>query len=78
MRNILKFIRLRIVESPLFEKAKASEPEVKVPILTLLKEHPRNVMVAMGARFVIAGNDVAYLANAAKKDVEGLRALKLS
>lgn len=38
----------------------------------------QNDLLAMGARFVIAGNDVAYLANAAKKDVEGLRALKLS
>lgn len=34
-------------------------------------------LLAMGARFVIAGSDVSYLAVAAKKDVEGLRALAL-
>jgi 2-keto-3-deoxy-L-rhamnonate aldolase RhmA len=32
-------------------------------------------LVKMGARFIIAGSDVAYLAAAAKKDVEALRGL---
>lgn len=35
-------------------------------------------LLQMGARFIIAGNDVGYLAAAAKKDVDGLRALKWS
>jgi 4-hydroxy-2-oxoheptanedioate aldolase len=32
-------------------------------------------LVKMGARFIIAGNDVTYLATAARKDVEALRGL---
>ena len=32
-------------------------------------------LVKLGARFIIAGNDVAYLATAARKDVEALRGL---
>ena len=45
------FIRLRIIESPVFEQAKAADPGPKVPILAVLRDHPRNVLVAMGARF---------------------------
>lgn len=33
-------------------------------------------LLAMGARFLIAGTDVGYLAQAAKKDVDALRAVK--
>ena len=32
-------------------------------------------LVQLGARFIIAGSDVAYLAAAARKDVEALRSL---
>ena len=32
-------------------------------------------LVKLGARFIIAGNDVAYLSTAARKDVEALRGL---
>ncbi len=45
------FIRLAILESPIFEQAKQQEPPPKIPILTVLREHPRNVVLAMGARF---------------------------
>lgn len=45
------FIRLKIVESPVFQQAKASEPESSLPILDVVKRHPRNVVLAMGARF---------------------------
>ncbi len=45
------FIRLKIMESPVFEKAKAEDPGPKVPILAVIREHPRNVLLAMGARF---------------------------
>ena len=45
------FIRLRILESPVFEKAMAEDPGPKVPILAVLRHHPRNVLLAMGARF---------------------------
>jgi metabolite-proton symporter len=45
------FIRLNLFESPLFEQAKVAEPAGSPPILVLLRDHPRNVLVAMGARF---------------------------
>lgn len=45
------FIRLKILESPVFEKARLAAPPPKVPILAVLREHPRNVLLAMGARF---------------------------
>lgn len=45
------FIRLRILESPVFEKAMAEEAGPDVPILAVVRDHPRNVLLAMGARF---------------------------
>jgi MFS family permease len=45
------FIRLKIIESPVFTHAKAEDEGPKVPILAVLRDHPRNVLVAMGARF---------------------------
>ena len=50
------FIRLKIVESPVFLETQramaAKEAEQKhVPILAVIREHPRNVLLAMGARF---------------------------
>lgn len=45
------FIRLKIIESPVFTQAKAEDEGPKVPILAVIQEHPRNVLVAMGARF---------------------------
>lgn len=45
------FIRLKIMESPIFTQAKAEDPGPKIPILTVLRDHPSNVLLAMGARF---------------------------
>jgi MHS family shikimate/dehydroshikimate transporter-like MFS transporter len=45
------FIRVKIMESPVFTRAKAEDPGPKVPILAVLRDHPRNVILAMGARF---------------------------
>jgi MFS family permease len=45
------FIRLKIIESPVFTQAKAEDAGPKVPILAVLRDHPRNVLLAMGARF---------------------------
>jgi len=44
------FIRLNIFESPLFEKVKETKV-AKLPILDAIKSHPRNILLAMGARF---------------------------
>ena len=45
------FIRLKIMESPIFEQAKSAEPDTSIPIIEVLRKHPRNVVLAMGARF---------------------------
>jgi len=45
------FIRLKIMESPVFTQAKAEDPGPKVPILAVIRDHPRNVILTMGARF---------------------------
>ncbi|MDQ3623529.1 MAG: MHS family MFS transporter [Verrucomicrobiota bacterium] len=45
------FIRLRVLESPVFTAMKAAQPAVRLPILEVLRRYPRNVMLAMGARF---------------------------
>jgi len=45
------FIRLQILESPLFAKLGRTSKPVKVPILHVILKYPRNVLLAMGARF---------------------------
>ncbi len=45
------FIRLRIIESPVFEQARAAEPTPDIPVLAVIRNQPRSVLVAMGARF---------------------------
>jgi MHS family shikimate/dehydroshikimate transporter-like MFS transporter len=44
-------IRLRLVESPSFELVKAKDDIAKLPISEVLRNHPRNVALAIGARF---------------------------
>ncbi len=53
------FIRLRILETPAFEQLKAARRESKVPLLDVLREHPRELWVSMGMRF--AQNVLFYL-----------------
>jgi len=45
------FIRLKIVESPLFQAELEKGESKGPPILEVIKKHPRNVVLAMGARF---------------------------
>ncbi|MCP5551363.1 MAG: MFS transporter, partial [Akkermansiaceae bacterium] len=45
------FIRLRIFESPLFAKMAESGGTARIPVVEVMKKHPRNVALAMGARF---------------------------
>lgn len=53
------YIRLAIVESPEFEKLRRTRSESKKPILDVLRQHPKNVILAMGAR--LAENGTFYL-----------------
>jgi MFS transporter, MHS family, shikimate and dehydroshikimate transport protein len=52
-------IRVRIVESPAFARVKETRSEVHQPILTVLREHRREVLLAMGAR--LAENGAFYV-----------------
>ena len=45
------YIRFAILESPLFKKLQKEEPERPAPIREVLHKHPRNILIAMGARF---------------------------
>lgn len=45
------FIRLAILESPVFAQLKATKTEATLPILEVIRCYPRNVLLAMGARF---------------------------
>jgi len=53
------FIRMSIVEPPLFEQMKKSGGSSRMPILDALRHHPKNVLQAMGAR--LAENGAFYL-----------------
>ena len=53
------FIRMRIVESPAFQAVKDEEGESSKPIVDVVKQHPRNVLVAMGMR--VGENAVFYI-----------------
>ena len=45
------FIRLQILETPAFTKVQSSAKVAKIPILEVLRTHPKNVILATGARF---------------------------
>jgi MFS family permease len=53
------FIRLRILETPAFMEVKESRTEADMPILDVLRTHPKNVLLAMGMR--VAENGPFYI-----------------
>jgi MFS transporter, MHS family, shikimate and dehydroshikimate transport protein len=53
------WIRTTIAESPVFERLKEQKQESKMPILEAIKKHPKNILIAMGARF--AENGLFYV-----------------
>jgi MFS transporter, MHS family, shikimate and dehydroshikimate transport protein len=53
------FIRLRIAETPAFNRVQESGTAVSLPVLEAIRSHPRNILLAMGAR--LAENGVFYL-----------------
>jgi metabolite-proton symporter len=52
-------IRMRIVETPAFAKVKETATEVRQPIVEVLRMYPKEVLLAMGARF--AENGAFYI-----------------
>jgi MFS family permease len=53
-------IRLRILETPAFLRVKETRTELKLPIVGVLKTHRREVLLAVGARFVENGAFYIY------------------
>lgn len=49
------WIRFNIAESPEFQKIKDAKQEAEMPILEAIRSHPRNILLAMGARFAENG-----------------------
>ena len=52
-------IRVKILETPAFTRVKEARQEVRQPIFEVLRRYPKQVLVAMGARF--AENGAFYL-----------------
>ncbi|HEY8342805.1 MAG TPA: MFS transporter [Calditerricola sp.] len=50
------FIRLRVEETPAFQQVKDAKRESRMPILEALRTHPKQVLLAMGARFAENGS----------------------
>lgn len=53
------FVRLKIAESPAFNRVKETGTESRMPIVDVFREHPKSVLLAMGAR--MAENGVFYI-----------------
>jgi MFS family permease len=53
------FVRLRLYESPAFQRVKETQTEAPMPILDVLRKYPREVLLAMGMR--IAENGTFYI-----------------
>jgi MFS family permease len=53
------FIRLQVFESPLFAKARQARQTANLPLVEVLRRHPGNVLLAMGAR--VAENGCFYI-----------------
>jgi MFS transporter, MHS family, shikimate and dehydroshikimate transport protein len=53
------FVRLRLMESPAFQRVKDTETQAPMPILDVLRKYPREVLLAMGMR--IAENGIFYI-----------------
>lgn len=49
------YIRLSIVETPAFERMKDTETEARLPILELVRNNPKNMLLSFGARLTDAG-----------------------
>jgi MFS transporter, MHS family, shikimate and dehydroshikimate transport protein len=53
------FIRLRLLETPAFTRLRAEAAPSRAPLLEVLRQHPREVLVGMGMRF--AQNVLFYI-----------------
>ncbi len=54
------YIRLAVTEPPAFDKVRQTRTTSRAPILDALRQHPRNIILAMGARIVENGAFYLY------------------
>ncbi len=50
------FVRFRIGESPAFEEARRSRKQSRLPLVEVVRDYPKNILLGIGARFAEAGN----------------------
>jgi MHS family shikimate/dehydroshikimate transporter-like MFS transporter len=50
------FVRLRLLETPAFSEVQESDTEAQMPIMDVLRNYPRNVLLAIGARVASDGS----------------------
>jgi MFS family permease len=62
------WIRFTIAESPEFQKIKDEKQEVKMPIIDAIRMYPKNILLAMGARFAENGFFYIYATSAGGED----------
>ena len=67
------YIRLKIMETPEFERLRSAGAHLPMPFTTMLRQYPRSILLGMGARFidgvffnVFAVFSIAYLVNNVK------------
>ncbi len=53
------FIRLAVVEPPIFNEIKQAGAAARLPVLDTIRQHPKNLLLAMGAR--VADNASFYI-----------------
>lgn len=50
------FVRLRLLETPAFSEVQESDTEAQMPIMDVLRNYPKNVLLAIGARVASDGS----------------------
>jgi MHS family shikimate/dehydroshikimate transporter-like MFS transporter len=53
------WVRMTVAESPAFQKIKDQKAEEKMPLVVAIKNHPKNILLAMGMRY--AENGLYYV-----------------
>src|SRR5690606_19088794 len=59
MIGVALYVRLRVEESPVFQRMLAEQQVIKLPVLETLRSYPRNLLIGVGAH--IADTACAYL-----------------
>jgi MFS family permease len=59
MIAVALWVRLRVEESPVFQRVQASQKVVKLPIVDAIKSYPRSVLVGIGAH--VCDTAAAYM-----------------